>query len=446
MASLVAACRISAQLARRKLARDVAYRGRQTQGSHPAYLLPGRKSSLTAGCRLPHLGRGARGAELHDAGAVSTMTEGNIAKWQVKEGEKFAAGDVLLEIETDKATMDVEAQDDGVVVKIVQGDGSKAVKVGTRIAVLAEEGDDIAALEIPPDESPKPTAAKEGAEAQSKPDESATSAPSPKPAARPQKQTYPLLPSVAHLMKEHHLDEARISEMTPTGPNGRLLKGDVLVYLGAVNASVPADIEARAEKLSHLDLSNIKAAAAKAPEPQKAAAATAGPEAPAVQDLLVTLPVSLAAVMEVQKKVQDTLGVFMPLSTFIARATDLANDELPLSASARPSADELFNQVLGLDKAGTRGSRGLYLPQISALPPASLAARRPAGKKPDVIDMLAAGAAKKSTAKALRTLPGISTGVNVFSLVVPQAEKKRAKVFLERVKLVLEKEPGRLVL
>ena len=59
-----------------------------------------------------------------------TMTEGNIAKWSVKEGDSFSAGDVLLEIETDKASMDVEAQDDGIMAKIVQGDGAR----GSRLA------------------------------------------------------------------------------------------------------------------------------------------------------------------------------------------------------------------------------------------------------------------------------------------------------------------------
>jgi pyruvate/2-oxoglutarate dehydrogenase complex dihydrolipoamide acyltransferase (E2) component len=83
------------------------------------------------------------------------MTEGNIATWKVKEGDSFVAGDVLLEIETDKAQMDVEAQDDGILAKIIQGDGSKAVQVGTRIAVVAEPGDEISSLEMPKEETPE---------------------------------------------------------------------------------------------------------------------------------------------------------------------------------------------------------------------------------------------------------------------------------------------------
>lgn len=65
-----------------------------------------------------------------------TMTEGNIASWKVKEGDSFSAGDVLLEIETDKASMDVEAADDGVMFKILAKEGSKAIRVGTRIGKL----------------------------------------------------------------------------------------------------------------------------------------------------------------------------------------------------------------------------------------------------------------------------------------------------------------------
>ena len=71
-----------------------------------------------------------------------TMTEGNLAKWLKKEGEKVRAGDVIAEIETDKATMEVEAVDEGVLAKIVVAAGTEGVKVNTPIAVLAVEGED----------------------------------------------------------------------------------------------------------------------------------------------------------------------------------------------------------------------------------------------------------------------------------------------------------------
>ena len=91
--------------------------------------------------------------ELKMPGLSPTMDEGTLAKWLVKEGDSVAAGDILAEIETDKASMDVEAQDDGVLMKIFQGDGTKGIQVGSRIGVLAEAGDDISALELPADEA-----------------------------------------------------------------------------------------------------------------------------------------------------------------------------------------------------------------------------------------------------------------------------------------------------
>jgi len=71
-----------------------------------------------------------------------TMEEGNLTKWLVKEGDNVAAGDVIAEIETDKATMEVEAVDEGTVAKLIVGEGSEGVKVNSVIALLAEEGED----------------------------------------------------------------------------------------------------------------------------------------------------------------------------------------------------------------------------------------------------------------------------------------------------------------
>src|SRR5579859_3593675 len=76
-----------------------------------------------------------------------TMTEGNLAKWNVKEGDKIKSGQVIAEIETDKATMEVEAVDEGVVGKIVVPAGTEGVKVNALIALLLEGGEDKKALE-----------------------------------------------------------------------------------------------------------------------------------------------------------------------------------------------------------------------------------------------------------------------------------------------------------
>src|SRR5215210_1503826 len=84
-----------------------------------------------------------------------TMEEGTLAKWLVKEGDVVGAGDLLAEIETDKATMEFEAVDEGTIAKILVPEGSDEVKVGTVIALIAGEGEDAAiAAAAPPAAKP----------------------------------------------------------------------------------------------------------------------------------------------------------------------------------------------------------------------------------------------------------------------------------------------------
>ena len=87
-----------------------------------------------------------------------TMEEGKLAKWLVKPGQKVKSGDVIAEIETDKATMEFEAVDEGTVAKILVSEGAEGVKVGTVIAILAEEGEDVAAAAASGGAAPAPKA------------------------------------------------------------------------------------------------------------------------------------------------------------------------------------------------------------------------------------------------------------------------------------------------
>ncbi|RMD43117.1 hypothetical protein DV735_g1979, partial [Chaetothyriales sp. CBS 134920] len=397
-----------------------------------------------------------------------TMTEGNITGWKVKEGDSFSAGDILLEIETDKASMDVEAQEDGVVARIFSPDGSKSVRVGTRIAVLAEPGDDLATLEISAEDSPpaelgagKAQAADSQQTTEAAAEEKKSPAKATTPRATPQgpgqNPQYPLYPSVSALVHENHLTDEEVAKIPATGPNRRLLKGDILAYLGQIASDYSAKASKEIEHRSHLDLSNIKLLPAQAkptaPEPEPAAAESA----PAPAFTSVALPISLSEVLKVQQRIQDTLGVALPLSTFLSRAVDIANDDLPRPKGAQASADELFNAVLGLSSVPTT-SRGTYLPQIDALPSSSLARvplERKAIKKPDIIDILSGNVRPAPARRSTRAAAVSSTGgsittsggaLNVFSLSVPVGEEHRAKVFLQRVKNVLQVDPGRLVL
>src|SRR3546814_20938964 len=84
-----------------------------------------------------------------------TMEEGTLAKWLVKEGDEVKSGDLLAEIETDKATMEFEAIDEGIIAQILVPEGSDNVKVGTVIAVIAGEGEDASSAKAAPAEAKK---------------------------------------------------------------------------------------------------------------------------------------------------------------------------------------------------------------------------------------------------------------------------------------------------
>lgn len=113
-----------------------------------------------------------------------TMEEGTLAKWLVKEGDNVSAGDVIAEIETDKATMEVEAVDEGQIGKIVVGDGSENVKVNSVIALLLGEGEDASAVDAAP-AAPAPSPEPESAVAEPVAASVATEAPKFEPANDP---------------------------------------------------------------------------------------------------------------------------------------------------------------------------------------------------------------------------------------------------------------------
>jgi pyruvate/2-oxoglutarate dehydrogenase complex dihydrolipoamide acyltransferase (E2) component len=170
------------------------------------------------------------------------------------QGDSFVAGDVLLEIETDKAQMDVEAQDDGVLAKIVVPDGTQKVNVGNTIAVLAEEGDDISNVQVPAEDTSAPGAsktseAKETALSKEKPSTKATGKKSVKFGSE-------FSPAVSRLLTEYGIENPK--SITATGPQGRLLKGDILAHVGSISSNVIQNLEKILEKKQHLDLSNIK--------------------------------------------------------------------------------------------------------------------------------------------------------------------------------------------
>ena len=158
-----------------------------------------------------------------------TMEEGTLAKWLVKPGDKVEAGDIMAEIETDKATMEFEAVDEGTIASIAVEEGTEGVKVGTVIAMLAEEGEDIgeAAAAAPGGGDDKAeTARGEKVEQEEKRVEAPAPAPAPSPTAAKSHdgERIKASPLARRIAEDKGLD---LSSITGSGPGGRIVKADV---------------------------------------------------------------------------------------------------------------------------------------------------------------------------------------------------------------------------
>jgi pyruvate dehydrogenase E2 component (dihydrolipoamide acetyltransferase) len=185
-----------------------------------------------------------------------TMEEGNMGQWFKKEGDSVAAGDLLAEIETDKATMELEAIDDGTLAKIVVAEGTENVPVNAIIAVVLEEGEDASALDGMDLSAPAPAAAPAQAPAAApaaagpEPEpEAATPAPAPSAPAAPVREAGERIkasPLARRMAAQAGLDLAVISG---SGPSGRIVKADIETAIasgGAASAALAPAAEAKA--------------------------------------------------------------------------------------------------------------------------------------------------------------------------------------------------------
>ena len=178
-----------------------------------------------------------------------TMEKGNLAKWLKKEGDKIKSGDIIAEIETDKATMEVEAVDEGILAKIMVPDGTQDVPVNQIIAMIASEGEDVAGVKAggAPVAAPAPTVvipgapqAREGnlpsaptaAPANGSPSQSAA-----RPAGDDTKRQY-ASPLAKRMAKEFGID---LSAVVGSGPHGRVVERDVkAAQTGGTAKAAPA--------------------------------------------------------------------------------------------------------------------------------------------------------------------------------------------------------------
>jgi len=167
-----------------------------------------------------------------------TMEEGTLARWLVKVGDTVSAGDIMAEIETDKATMEFEAVDEGVIAHIQVDEGAEGIKVGTVIATLAEEGED--ASSVAPvggsDASAAAPAKAEAAPATEAPS-SDNAEPAAAPAPAPTGDRVIASPLAKRIAEQKGVD---LSAISGSGPNGRIVKADVEGAQPGAAAPAPA--------------------------------------------------------------------------------------------------------------------------------------------------------------------------------------------------------------
>ena len=310
-----------------------------------------------------------------------TMEEGTLAKWLVKPGDTISAGDIMAEIETDKATMEFEAVDEGTLASIEVEEGTDGVKVGTVIAMLAEEGEDVeeAAKAAPSGEGKaeeKPEAAEPEAKsepAKAEPRESAeparaTSDAAAKAPAAPKDDSGDRIkasPLARRIAEQKGVD---LSTVTGSGPNGRIVKADVEdAKPGATpakEAAAPATGAAKpATQGGELDapyeatkLNNVRKVIAKRLTEAKQT----------IPHIYLTVDVALDALLKLRGELNKSLeadGVKLSVNDLLIKALARALQRVP-SCNVSFQGDELFQYSREDISVAVAAPSGLITPII----------------------------------------------------------------------------------
>lgn len=262
-----------------------------------------------------------------------TMTEGKLAKWVKKEGDKVKAGDVIAEIETDKATMEVEAVDEGVLAKIVVPAGTDGVKVNSLIAMLLEEGEDASALA----KAPAAAAPKTVTPANQPAAEAAKPAPAMAVVTPAQAKSAGRVfasPLAKRIAKEKGID---LSAVKGSGPHGRIVKADLdKAPAGAAapkaaasgGSFTPAASSVNAQALA--DAYGIPYTLTPNSGVRKVIARRLSESKQTVPHFYLTVDCELDALLALRKQLNDSMdGLKISVNDFIIKATAVALQKFP---------------------------------------------------------------------------------------------------------------------
>ncbi|WP_295537522.1 pyruvate dehydrogenase complex dihydrolipoamide acetyltransferase [uncultured Thioclava sp.] len=312
-----------------------------------------------------------------------TMEEGTLAKWLVKEGDTVSSGDILAEIETDKATMEFEAVDEGVVGKLLVAEGTSGVKVNDPIAVILDEGEDASAAEAT--KAPKVAPAPETPKAESAPKAEAVSA-APAPAA-PQSTDGKRIfasPLARRIAADKGID---LSSLSGSGPKGRIVKADVEAAQGGAKAAAPA-AQSTATTASAPAMQQPSASAiAKMYEGRayeeielngmrKTIAARLTEAKQTIPHFYLRRSVKLDALMEFRSQLNKQLegrGVKLSVNDFIIKACALALQAVP-DANAVWAGDRVFKMKASDVAVAVAIEGGLFTPVLQDAESKSLSA------------------------------------------------------------------------
>jgi pyruvate dehydrogenase E2 component (dihydrolipoamide acetyltransferase) len=309
-----------------------------------------------------------------------TMEEGTLAKWLVKPGDKVEAGDIMAEIETDKATMEFEAVDEGTIASIAVEEGSEGVKVGTVIAMLAEEGEDLddAAAAAPADTTSEAESEPEAPPAQSEekdvvPAQAGTANGSAQPEATPAsagvtgKDRIIASPLARRIAEQKGVD---LAEVTGSGPRGRIIKADVE---GLEAGATPAKAEASAPPASAPprpatlggDL-DAPYEASKLNNVRKVIARRLTEAKQTIPHIYLTVDVRLDALLDLRKQLNASLeadGVKLSVNDLLIKALARALQRVP-ACNVSFQGDELYQYSREDISVAVAAPSGLITPII----------------------------------------------------------------------------------
>ena len=279
-----------------------------------------------------------------------TMTEGTLAKWLKAEGDKIESGDIIAEVETDKATMEIEAIDDGVVGKILIAEGTEAIPINTPIAVILEEGEDASAMEglaSPSNgvQASEPAAESDPAPAPTETPPAAPAAAAPPPsAARKNGERIFASPLARRMAEQAGLDLAALSG---SGPRGRIVKRDIEA---AVAAGVSAPAATRAPVVAPAPVSlPADAAVTEVPNTnmRKVIAKRLSESKQTVPHFYLTIDCEIDRLLEMRKDLNGRSDAYrISVNDFVIRAVALALRKVPAANAVwTDAATLLYNTV-----------------------------------------------------------------------------------------------------